>query len=472
MPRRRLRLLSRDTLVGRVAWLIGLRWLAVIGLAITTLVAALVVNLRRETWMATIIIGIFIAAYNLLLHIKLQRLRKYQSHNVEEAAYAARRMAGIQIVADLICLTILIICSGGILNPIGVFMVFHVAIAGIILPRRDAYGVAAFAWLLYIIIGLVGLVLPSWRVPLDGFVLEKLASSATGDLVFVTSVCMSMGFTFVLISYFTGGISSRLKDVYEQLSASNDQLMRHDEEKTALLKIIAHQLRSPLGAVVSLVDMVDPTTMSSDKQTELSEILTRVRKRCDRMMDLIDDLLLLTRLQEGLIEAEERRPVNLVDEILETVEGFEPQAIDKNLDLEVDLQRGSYEVVAGRRDIQDMVGNLVSNAIKYTQQGSVQVQGRYANGTYEIRVSDTGIGIPARDQEQLFTEFFRAGNARKMEAHSSGLGLNIAREIAHRLEGDITFESTEGEGTTFIIQLPVRLAHKRDTSSAESADPA
>jgi signal transduction histidine kinase len=106
--------------------------------------------------------------------------------------------------------------------------------------------------------------------------------------------------------------------------------------------------------------------------------------------------------------------------------------------------------------VEQLLENLVSNAIKYTPaEGSVEVRFARANGTVRIEVSDTGIGIPAADRPRLFTEFFRAENAKAMDEIGTGLGLAIVKEIVDQLGGRIFLESEEGVGTIFVVHLPI-----------------
>jgi two-component system sensor histidine kinase VicK len=120
-------------------------------------------------------------------------------------------------------------------------------------------------------------------------------------------------------------------------------------------------------------------------------------------------------------------------------------------------------VEADRGAIEDVVSNLLSNAIKYTKSGgSVTVTTRQSGDRVEVQVTDTGIGIPAEDLKDLFTEFYRAANAQEMEKEGSGLGLSIAKEIITRYGGSISVQSEVDKGSTFTFGLPLAQEHRTE----------
>jgi len=134
---------------------------------------------------------------------------------------------------------------------------------------------------------------------------------------------------------------------------------------------------------------------------------------------------------------------------------FQDKAAEKRIGFQVNLPPDLPDVRGRLETVEQMLENLVSNAIKYTPaDGSVEVRFARANGTVRIEVSDTGIGIPTADRPKLYTEFFRAENAKAMEEIGTGLGLAIVKEIVDQLGGRIFMESEEGVGTIFVVHLP------------------
>jgi len=400
------------------------------------------------------IVGL-IACYNLVLQRRTVSIRRWALERPEQAAKAAKRLAHIQIIADLICLAIILNFSGGLINPLCIFMVFHVAIAGIMLASREAFAVALLASVLLTIMGITGQVWPAIRSPLEGFPLENMDPPLTHNWFYIFSICEAMTCTFFLIAYFTSGISVQLREAYRNLADANLALQQRDLAKSRFMRVLAHQLRSPLAAIVSLIHVFGDSD-SHEIPNEQRHLLDRIHNRCHCMMEMVDDLLRLTKLQQGLMVDQERNVFDLTEAIRDTLKLYEEQAQEKGLDWQVRLPTVPARISASERDISDLVSNLVANAIKYTgSPGTINIEGNVEADNYVLQVADTGIGIPQEDQQQLFDEFFRAGNARKVDAHGTGLGLSIVNAVAEQLGGQVDFQSKENKGTTFCITIPL-----------------
>jgi len=446
-------LLREKTIVGRVEWLIRLRWLAVLGLIVTLLVVERILPVHFTSvamWVLVAVVGL-IASYNLLLGGWLRGIRRLAMEHPEQAIRKARKLAMVQIVSDLVCLTVILNYAGGLINPLRIFMVFHVAIAGIMLTRKEAFSIATLASLLLIIMSVAGAVHPSICLRLEGFPLDQ---RLTGDWFYILSICGAMTFAFFLIAYFTSDISIQLQEAYKSLAGANRALQERDAAKSRFMRVLAHQLRTPLAAIISLIHVFGQPKhrQSSEKQ---QEPLQRIHRRCYAMMDMVDDLLRLTKIQEGLDLKKVTKPTELTEVISETLKLYEAQSREKGLNWQVELASMPVFMFASERDISDLVGNLVSNAIQYTEPpGKISITSTVSNDNYLLKISDSGMGIPEAAQAHVFEEFFRADNARKAEANSSGLGLNIVRAMVKQLGGEIRFQSKENQGTTFLVTLP------------------
>jgi len=300
----------------------------------------------------------------------------------------------------------------------------------------------------------------TWRIPLTNFPLEmnvdfhgRQIPLAQHPLV-VLIVPLVTGSGLFLSAYFTSGIAAQLRQAYRQLAGAHAELSEREEAKSVFMRTMAHQLRSPLAAITSLINAVARPGAATPER--IVDVHQRIKARCAAMMDLLDDLLRLAQIQEGSVLREATEPIDAVARFAETAASFEAGAAEKQIRFIVSLPPRPVMVLAGARDLGDLLGNLVSNAIKYTPpRGSVQVASRLEADVLVTQVQDTGIGIPEADMPRLFTEFFRAANAKKQAAHSSGLGLSICREMVGRLGGRIRCESTENVGTTFTFELPV-----------------
>jgi signal transduction histidine kinase len=230
-----------------------------------------------------------------------------------------------------------------------------------------------------------------------------------------------------------------------------EKLMR---ERTRFMARVAHNLRAPLDAAISILNVVRDGYLGGLKDQQ-SEYLRRVDRRARSMRSIINELMVLTRSRSGK-QKTEKKPVDLKLLAGRLQRSFQENAIRRGIDYHVTVFDELPPVMGDLELIEQMLENLVSNAIKYTQQGSVRVGfGQEADGRVHIEVRDTGIGILKKDLPNLFSDFFRAENAKAVEEIGTGLGLAIVRETIDKHGGTIKVESEEGQGTTFTVTLPI-----------------
>lgn len=235
------------------------------------------------------------------------------------------------------------------------------------------------------------------------------------------------------------------------LSRANEQLRALDIAKSEFISVAAHQLRTPLSAIKWILSMATKKEFKSEAET--LEFLNKAAESCQRMIMLVNDLLEVDHIQSG----KDRfvfAPVNLKEIIGALFTEFSPQIETKKLHPRIELQ-GDCTVIGDTVKLRALFQNLIENAIKYTPDGgAITVIARPQDNKELISVSDTGIGIPADQKSRMFSKFFRAQNAIKTNTVGSGLGLFIAKEIIERHGGKMWFESPEGKGTTFFVELP------------------
>ncbi len=230
------------------------------------------------------------------------------------------------------------------------------------------------------------------------------------------------------------------------------QLEELDQAKSRFVQLVAHELRSPLAAVQSLLDVLLAGYAGpvNDKGTEL---LQRAQRRTESLISLVNDLLdlaagRLDRLQRELSQVD-------LQTVTERAVGLlRLRADGKGVALSLEIAPGSYELWGIPDHLERLVTNLVDNAIKYTPSaGQVQVRLHREGDDLILTVADTGIGIPSEALEHLFAEFYRAPNARAMEKEGTGLGLSIAKQVVDEHNGRIDVQSQLGIGTTFTVTL-------------------
>ncbi len=227
-----------------------------------------------------------------------------------------------------------------------------------------------------------------------------------------------------------------------------------DRLKSEFIATASHELRTPLTSIRGYVDLLLLGTLGpvSDAQGNFLKV---VKNNVARLVDLIDDLLDVSKAEAGEIRL--RREVTDLSEILyEVSEALYSQFTERSISLAIDVQPGLPRIMADRQRLRQIAVNLVSNACKYTPVGGhVDITLRNGNNRLRVDVRDNGVGIQAEAQRFIFTPFFRADNPLRDEVGGTGLGLSITKRLVELHGGEIWFDTSEGQGTTFSFALPL-----------------
>ena len=239
---------------------------------------------------------------------------------------------------------------------------------------------------------------------------------------------------------------------------ANDAIERLMTERTQFMLKVAHNLRAPLSAGLSMLDLIEGGLLGPVNEAQ-ADHLRRIEERLRALDGAIGQLLAIARTRD--VSREIPDVVVDIDALAaQTERTFRDEAERRGLAFEVTVEPGLPAVASGVDLLKEMMENLVSNAIKYTPAGGeVRVRcERGEPGEIRIRVRDTGIGIPEKEQGKLFQEFFRAANAKRHSPAGTGLGLALVKQTVERHHGRIRVDSAEGRGTSVTIDLPVRRA--------------
>jgi signal transduction histidine kinase len=239
----------------------------------------------------------------------------------------------------------------------------------------------------------------------------------------------------------------------QELEDLNQKVQEANRLKTEFVTVVTHELRSPLTSIAGYLDLL--LEEESHEGAEAREAYLQIVKRnADRLLELINDLLDIARLEAGKLELK-RLPLDLEGLIREVSRALRPQIKSKGQHLRLDLA-GPLPVVTGDPErLTQILLNLISNAHKYTPQGGIiTVATRAERAGVCIAVQDTGIGLSSEEQQQLFTKFFRGQHPLAREAGGTGLGLAIARVLVELQGGTLTVVSAPGQGSTFNVTLP------------------
>jgi len=231
-----------------------------------------------------------------------------------------------------------------------------------------------------------------------------------------------------------------------------------DYMKSEFISLASHQLRTPLSAMswyLELLQTDDRERLSDTQQSYIAEMSSASQ----RMSRLIDALLHVSKLEGGGVAPVDQE-LDLIGLVRDVAEDERSLAKDRKISMELILP-SSLIVATDPTLIQIVLHNLLSNAVKYSEAGdAITVRLTQESERISITIQDTGLGIPQAEQKYLFTRLFRASNATKADTTGSGLGLYISRMIAEQLHGHLSFQSTEGQGTTFIFELPLKVWKK------------
>lgn len=235
---------------------------------------------------------------------------------------------------------------------------------------------------------------------------------------------------------------------------AHEALQKAEQTRTQYIRLVTHELRSPVGGAQSLLRTL-LAGLAGELSDQQRDILERVERRLDALLNLISDLLILAASKTPeLGEAPRRLP--LQRSVTQVVDRWRPEAAEKDIKLMCDVPFEMLPVLGTEEGLARIFDNLIGNAVKYTPEGgevSVQVAERPAGAV--ITVSDTGIGIPAEEISCLWDEFYRASNARQSGLPGTGLGLSIVRQLVESYGGMVNVQSAEGKGTTFRVTLPI-----------------
>ena len=252
-----------------------------------------------------------------------------------------------------------------------------------------------------------------------------------------------------------------------ELEVQNERLLELDRLKDEFVALVSHELRTPLTSIRGYLELV--LDGEAGKVTdEQRQFLGVVERNANRLLDLVGDLLFLAQIEAGKLTLEVGA-VDLAAVAAESVETSRPLAEEK--DITLTLATSPLPLLAGdRARLAQLLDNLVSNAIKFTPEGGrVDVRASSARGNAVLEVRDTGMGISADEQEQVFERFFRTSRATEQAIQGTGLGLAISKAIVHAHGGQITLASNEGEGATFRVVIPIRAAKPRTAEQEEIA---
>jgi signal transduction histidine kinase len=257
--------------------------------------------------------------------------------------------------------------------------------------------------------------------------------------------------------------ADRVREYMQQLVAAQEAAAQSDRVKTAFLTTISHELRTPLNSILGFTDVIlegysGPLTEAQTRQLEI------VRESASQLRSMIEDVLDVTLIEAGQVGLE-FSDVDMRAIVSQQLSALELDAARKGLALQMSATGSLPTVRTDPRRAGQIVTNLLANAVKFTDRGSITVDIAARADRFEISVADTGIGIDPESLASLFQPFNQVARPGGRLQAGTGLGLAISRKLAHALGGDLTVESTAGGGSRFTLWLPL------DRATLPKADP-
>lgn len=432
--------LTTDVLTSRISWTIRLRWLAVAGYLFGTIAArhfSAFVLPYEKMWF---VLGC-LAVINLIYTISEKWLKRL-TFSGEIAVLQ------IQIIIDLIILTILLHYAGGIGNPIYLFYVFHVVLSSIIFP-----GFIPLIYATLTVFSFISLIFLEYNGYIGHYCLFRVCNHENLDYIYLVVLIFTI--TVYVTAYICMAFMRTYRKIKQQIDQKHRELIESDKQKTKFFRFASHELKSPIIAIKSSLDSF-LRNYGDEVDDRAVNLIKRAEFRATQMLEMTQELLELSR-NRALIRKRKVEKINIPLLLNEIIQQESVTAKEKKQKIVYDISENIPLVPAEKNDIIKIFGNLINNAIRYTPEGGrIDITARTEKGFFVFEITDTGIGISKEDFDKVFGEFYRSELAKKMVNFGTGLGLSLVKQLVESYKGTIKIESEINKGTTFTVKIPIK----------------
>ena len=301
---------------------------------------------------------------------------------------------------------------------------------------------------------------------------EQIIDENLTASTYIAGAVLILIIVFVILILSDVNKGFRARKAAEKARAEAEDARKKTEEllesRHKMLLTVSHDIKSPLASIMGNLELMDNT---GNEKEALS-----IQQSAEHILSLLSDLLEFSRLEQGMLKAEKKQ-FNVSQLCQEIATMFEPIAQKKNLrfDFEDHIRQNLY-ANADALKIKQIIGNLISNAIKYTIEGHVGFSANLENGSLVFRVNDSGIGIPSDKMEEIFKPFVRTDDGSKL-SEGTGYGLSVVKGLVDLMEGHIEVQSELGKGSLFTVSIPVETelideaVHEGEHSSEQDTIP-
>lgn len=263
-------------------------------------------------------------------------------------------------------------------------------------------------------------------------------------------------------------MEKKIEERTEKLKLLAEKAKEADRIKSAFLATMSHELRTPLNSIIGFTGIL-LKGLAGPLNEEQKKQLTMVQSSARHLLELINDVLDISKIEAGELRLSISE-FNIKESVEKVVRMFVPLLEKKGLELKMDIGNDVDSVVTDKRRLEQVLMNLMSNAVKFTEKGSIIVSCRKEVGSYVISVKDTGIGIEEGELEKIFQPFSQIDTGLSRKYEGTGLGLSISKKLLDLMGGKIYVESKPGKGSTFTIVIPQKIErtevkHENETAS-------
>ncbi|PSJ18408.1 sensor histidine kinase [Nitrosomonas supralitoralis] len=439
--------LSDDVLISNIRWFITFRWILIASLVFFEILmlsasdALTQVGINeQQKWPVAIIIVLIVANIAYIFALDHCKPSRYNSPSIN---------LWIQIIVDLICLSVVVHYFGSTSTPISFFYVLHIALACIFFSTRESLYVTILVCFMDSIVIFADNFLIS-QAPLSTLLnTQFLSESARKDGAIIWMLFLDI--LFLVVWYVVSRLSLIVRAHEHHLLDAYRQINQAQVEKDQYALLITHQLKSPLDAIRSKINLIKEGYLGDTTQ-EVSTALAQMDYRAKNMSALILDLLRLERLKDTCLNTAVFEPVEIQAVLQKCIEKLTPVANSKKVALNLSIENFICKVIPDQLEI--LLENIITNAIIYSHENtSIEISSLIdrKNLHASITITDHGIGIEEKDLPNIFNEYFYSPRAALHNKATSGIGLSIVKIAAENNRLKIRIASEPGVGTTFTI---------------------
>lgn len=438
--------IQQKELIDRLQWLANLRWFASVGLVLIVSGSYYLLNITLP------VIPLFIGAaipviYNTILVFYLRYLQKHiLDPDIKRKVYWT---ANLQITFDLGLLTYLLHFSGGFENPFSVFFIFHMVIASILLPKKNAYMQAALTALMFgTVMGLeTWLFIPHYH--LGGFIPDQICLLDSKYFIGKISVFV---FTLYITVYLTSTVADRLRRHKLELTSANILLQEHDKVKSKYILVLTHDIKADLSSIQSCLKVVTHG-ITGNIPTKSRDMILRAERRSMKLLEFVNDLhfLSLLRSSENLTMDD----LNLLEIAREEWNSVQNTIKKKGVEASIAVEGFDFFYTGNEFLIRKLFMYLFQNAASYTPNGGkihFRLEENRQNEMFHILICNTGERIPEENITRIFDDFFKGSNMPENEGN--GLGLALVKQIVNIHGGEVQAAWDNFRGNVFEVVFP------------------